>query len=336
MASVEAPVAAKAAWEDWVLDMGGEVAAFDPHAEPDWRLKPIVIPGTLAVIAGQGGGGKTWLMHEAANAVQRGINAAGMVGKPGRAMIVDAEMGRWLTVQRFAQQGYSTDITVVEVAGKVNLTKPEQRQLLYEAIIALEPDFIGFDSLARLTAGADENGKDIADFVDWIRKVCLDHEIAGMLLHHAGWEAERTRGSSAIRDSCDTVWYMRAVDDGEIPADESRVREVTCRGVALKGPRWAAPPKPLFMRLRDSGGLELADKPATRKEAVQDTKLDRLREAVVSGLVRSKMDAARVVDATTPATGQQWLKKLGAIYEPDSNGGAGVYVMNGNGDHPAI
>jgi len=325
MAAVETP---KAPWEHWVLNMEREVAAFDPHAEPDWILKPIVIPGTLAVVAGQGGGGKTWLLHEAANAVQRGSDAAGMQGKPGRALIVDAEMGRWLTVQRFAQQGYSTDIQVLEVSGKVNLTKADQREQLYAAIEALDPDFIGFDSLARLTAGADENGKDIADFVDWIRNVCLQRKIAGMLLHHAGWSEERTRGSSAIRDSCDTVWYLKAIDDGEIPADESTVRELTCRGVALKAPRWARPPAPIYMRLRESGGLESASKPPSKKEAVELSKESRLIAALMAGDIRSKMDAAHAVDATTEATGKNWLDKVGAHYAD------GLWSLNGNA--PAI
>lgn len=325
-----APAAPEQPWRDWVLDMAAEVAAFDPHAEPDWRLKPLVIPGTLAVVAGQGGGGKTWLLHTAADAVQRGSIAAGMRGRQGRALIVDAEMGRWLTVQRFAQQGYSTDIQVLEVSGKVNLTKPEQRQLLYEAILSLAPDFIGFDSLARLTAGADENGKDIADFVDWIRNVCLKHEIAGMLLHHAGWTDERTRGSSAIRDSCDTVWYMRAVDDGEIPADDSRVREVTCRGVALKAPRWAAPPPPLFMRLRDTGGLESTDKPATKKEATADTQDGLLRDAVHAGDIKGWKDAAKITGLATDKANKRRLERIGAHFVADP----GVWSMNGDG--PAI
>jgi hypothetical protein len=61
------------------------VEAFDPTAPVPWRIRPFALDGTLAIIAGKGGAGKTWVIHEAADAVQRGITKAGITGTAGSA-----------------------------------------------------------------------------------------------------------------------------------------------------------------------------------------------------------------------------------------------------------
>lgn len=335
------PAAPAAAWEQWRLNMAAEVAAFNPRAEPPWTLEPLVIPGALAVVAGQGGGGKTWVLHEAAHAVVSGATHTGMQRRNGaaKALIIDAEMGRWLTVQRFAQQGYDTSIDVLDATGRVNLTDPTQRQLLHDAILALDPDFIGLDSLAALTPGADENSRDIAQFVGWLRKVCKGSDSvrprAGMLLHHAGWKEERTRGSSAIRDSCDAVWYLRSIADGEVEPDESTLRELTCRGVALKAPRWAAPPSPLYLRLRESGGLVAAERPDPPKPKLTKTeeRLKLLRDGLANGTAyRTKAELGRLVGLGSGRNKevQDLIDRAGACFDEREN----RWVLNGAG--PAI
>lgn len=265
---VAGPPAPDRPWASRFLDLERLVAAHDPDAAPPWVVEPLVITGTLAVVAGKGGAGKTWIMHEAADAVQRGRTRAGLRGTAGRAMIIDAEMGSWLTVDRFASQGYSTDITVFDAQG-LDLSQPEARELVWGAMAEVRPTFVGIDSLKALTPSAKENDSDdMGPVVNWLRVAVNKLDAAGLLVHHAGWKEDRTRGSSAIKDRVDAVWYLGAAEE---PGDPQRL---SCHGADLKAPRWSRPPDDMWMRLRPAGGFETTDRPA-HAEAEPDVE-DRL------------------------------------------------------------
>ena len=257
-----APLTPAQAWKARRLDLPSLVAAHDPRAPKPWVVEPFAIKGTLAVLAGKGGVGKTWVMHEAAAAVAEGTYRAGLRGAAaGRAVIFDAEMGQWLTVDRFASQQYPTSIEVVNAQG-LDLRTEEGRAIVWAALDELQPAFVGFDSLKALTPSGKENeSDDMGPVVNWIRAALdqLESKPAGLLLHHAGWKEDRTRGSSAIKDRVDAVWYLNSPED-------DGTQKLSCRGADLKAPRWCRPPDDLFVRLREEGGLELADAPPSREE----------------------------------------------------------------------
>jgi hypothetical protein len=292
---VRAPEPPAEPWRKRLLNMAQLVDEFDAAAPIPWVLEPLVIPGTLAIVVGQGGSGKTWVLHEAAHAVATGTARAGMVANHGgsRALIIDAEMGPWLTVQRFKQQGYDIENTQVLDATGLNLSSQTDRQELWSIIVALAPQFIGWDSLAALTAGADENGKETGDLLNWVRTVHqqVPSQPAGLMIHHAGWKEERTRGSSTIRDRVDAVWYFKQSQDDE------HVRELSCHGTQLKAPRWCRPPEPLYMRLRPEGGLAGADRPKPAAEAKQETEAAALKAAIRTGEITSKRKAKEALGA---------------------------------------
>lgn len=260
---VAGPPAPDRPWAGRFLDLERLVAAHDPGAAPPWVVEPLIITGTLAVVAGKGGAGKTWIMHEAADAVQRGRSRAGLRGTAGRAMIIDAEMGSWLTVDRFASQGYSTDVTVFDAQG-LDLSQPEGRELVWGAMSEVRPTFVGIDSLKALTPGGKENDSDdMGPVVNWLRVAINKLGAAGLLVHHAGWKEDRTRGSSAIKDRVDAVWYLGAAEE---PGDPQRL---SCHGADLKAPRWSRPPDDMWLRLRPEGGFETTDRP-THAEATPE------------------------------------------------------------------
>lgn len=321
MTGPTAPAPPAPAWQQRFMDMKELVAAHDPYAIPPWVVHPLLIPGTLGIVAGKGGAGKTWIIHEAADAVQRGVTRAGLSGQRGSAMIVDAEMGAYLTVDRFAKIGYSTDIRVWDAQG-LDFNNPEHREQLWLALDEVRPTFLGIDSLKALTPSGKENEADsMGPVVNWLRVVCNKLDIAGLLVHHAGWKEERTRGSSAIKDRVDVVWYL--TDE----QDEDGRRKLTCRGSDLKAPRWTRPPDDLWLRIKDEGGLE-GTGPALKAEPDDDTE-EKIREAIAGGELRS-------VDAIAQAAGRQKATaKIKRLVDQ-------MAVKNGNGcyhlkpDGPAI
>jgi hypothetical protein len=249
------------------------VAHFDPSTPVPWRIRPFALDGTLAIIAGKGGAGKTWVIHEAADAVQRGTAKAGMIGTTGTALIIDAEMGEYLTTKRFAEQGYSTDIQVFDALGLDLKASAEHRQLIKEAVMDLKPDLVAFDSLRALVPSAKENDSDdMGPVVTWMRWLIRESGAAGILIHHAGWKEDRTRGSSAIKDQADAVWYMSTTD-------EDGAKKLSCRGTDLKPPRWSEPPDDIYVRLGEHGGL-IGGQPPVDKEVAMT---DKILEAVKTG-----------------------------------------------------
>lgn len=260
-----------------MLDIERLVADHDPNAPKPWVVEPLIIAGMLAIVAGKGGVGKTWVVHEAADAVARGITKAGMRGVgPLPVLIIDAEMGEWLTTDRFKTQGYSTDIHVFNAQG-MDLRKAEDRQQVWDAameILGPGGGLLCVDSLRAIVPSARENDSDdMGPVVTWIRQLCRKTNAAGILVHHAGWREERTRGSSAIKDQADTVWYLGKGDA------ESATLRLTCDGADLKAPRWGPPPRDLFLRMGPNGGLLLAGEPVDNTEALREDVLRVVREA---------------------------------------------------------
>lgn len=263
-----------------MLDMGSLVDAFDPDAPKPWIIEPFAIAGTLAIVAGKSGTGKTWIIHEAADAVVRGQVNAGLAGHgPLPVLIIDAEMGEWLTTDRFKSVGYSTNINVFDAQG-LDLLKAEDRQLVWDAAMAILSNggLLCVDSLRAIVPSAKENDSDqMAPIVTWLKNLCRKTNAAGILIHHAGWREERTRGSSAIVDQADTVWYLSRVDA------ENPTLRLTCQGVDLKAPRWGPAPPDLYLRIAEAGGLEPADAPRHRDDVIREDVLRAISEAEAAG-----------------------------------------------------
>lgn len=294
----------KPGWQSRMMDLPTLVEKHDPNAPKPWVVEPLIIDGMLAIVAGKGGTGKTWVAHEAADAAARGSIKAGLMGYgPRQVLIIDAEMGEWLTVDRFKSQGYCTDPSIMHVfnAQGMDLKNKDDRQLIWDAAMAiLGPNggLLILDSLRALVPSAKENDSDdMGPVVTWIRQLCRKTNAGGILVHHAGWREERTRGSSAIKDQADTVWYLGANEDG--------VLRLTCSGPDLKAPRWGPPPRDLYLRLRETGGLEVADSPHERVEARKDDLLARIAEA--DPPLKTKAEIARAMGMVSP---KGWLSDL--------------------------
>lgn len=276
-----------------MLDIGQLVADHDPNAPKPWVVEPLIIEGMLAIVAGKGGVGKTWVIHEAADAVARGQTNAGLRGVgPQPVLIIDAEMGSWLTTDRFKTQGYSTNIHVFNAQG-LDLLKAADRQLVWDAAMEILHDggLLCVDSLRAIVPSAKENDSDqMAPIVTWIKNLCRTTNAAGILVHHAGWREERTRGSSAIKDQADTVWYLGRGDA------ESATLRLTCDGADLKAPRWGPPPRDIYMRMGENGGLVLAGAPVDTTETMRTDILRVVREAEEKDApLTSKMEIGRAI-----------------------------------------
>ena len=98
-------------------------------AQPDeptpWRVEGIVADGTVTVISGESGDGKSWLVKGLCQGVARGESVLGLACTQGAALYVDGEMGRRMLSDRLRAAGITAPaFNYIEALG-ARLLDPE-------------------------------------------------------------------------------------------------------------------------------------------------------------------------------------------------------------------
>lgn len=189
--------------------------------EPEWTIEGILPAGSLAVLYGQPGDGKSFLALDMGLAVASRPTWHGRTLKGGPILYVAA--GEGASGLRSRVDAWSRVYNAEEMPGAYFMTSPillqDQRHVdvfcqTLKHKIPEKLELVILDTLARCMTGADENstremGQAIAG-VDHIR----NHTGATVLLsHHAQKSGDRERGSSALFGAADTVWQLKN-DDG--------------------------------------------------------------------------------------------------------------------------
>lgn len=305
------------------VDVAAAVAR--PAQPTRWVVEPLVAAGTLTTLVAKTATGKTFVAHAAADAVARGATTGGLRGTRGTAVMIDAEMGEQLTIDRFRAQGYSTDIALYCVTG-VDLATPNGQALFLRILEVERPAFVAIDSLRRIAPSAKENDSDsMGGVVSFLADQA--HKKDGpaiLLLHHEGHTTGRSRGTIAIMDQSDAVWAMRPAEPlAAEGSPESEVRRLSATGADAKPPRYTRPPAPVFVRIpRDTGGLVAADAPPPKVSPAE------WQQRIVDVLPQpSAAAAARALgmESRNNAFNRPWqdMRNVGVIHQVD-----GAWVLN--------
>jgi hypothetical protein len=197
-----------------------------------WHFRDLCVNG-LVVMWGQSAQGKSfvaldwalstatgqpWLGHECVN--------------PGPALYVAAEGAagilkrceRWL---EYHQQPMPAKFHVIPEA--YNLLNPLELAELLEAVKSLPemPSLIVIDPLFRNMVGSDSDPKDMSAFIWSATKLQVVTKATVVILHHTGWNADRERGFSGLRQAADTMLSVEKSGGMEAPLTEGIV--VCCR-----------------------------------------------------------------------------------------------------------
>src|SRR4051794_40884637 len=160
---------------------------------------------------------------------------AGLVCHRGRALIVDAENGRYEIHRR---------VRTLDLPGKVEVFEAEGFDLRndLDALDSLleehTPDLLVLDSFRSLWAGKENDSGEVAAALDPLRNLVRRFNAGALLLHHSGKGVVGDyRGSSAIGASCELGFKL-----AREPEDPERERRFLhcwkCRPAPEPARRW--------------------------------------------------------------------------------------------------
>lgn len=180
--------------------------------EPEWLVQDILVKGSLAFDYGATGTYKSFLAYDMAGSVSTGTPWQGRDVQQGNVVYVAAEGVGDLGVRVRAYKaahGVETLPDISYVLEPVNLFTGDvhrgEADRLCDQIEDLNPVLIIFDTLARSMAGGDENfASHINSVIASLDRLRQRTGATILVVHHSGHDAQRERGSSALKAAADT------------------------------------------------------------------------------------------------------------------------------------
>jgi len=213
------------------------------YQAPDELIQDMVVRKSQSMLYGDSNSGKTFYALSMAHAICEGVEFMGKKVEKGVVIYLATEspssvisrvqaikdfhkckMENLFIVQVpvnfFTSDKHATE--VIELTKQIELDTGEKVNLI-----------IG-DTLARMTAGANENsGEDMVPILQRLDAVVYEADTAFLTIHHSGKDASRgARGSSTIRAHIDTE-IMVVEENGERTATITKQRELPSKGVEI-------------------------------------------------------------------------------------------------------
>lgn len=206
---------------DW-LDV-----AKNPPQPREWAVQGWLAVGSMAILAGRGGIGKTLVMQQLASCLSIGRKFLGNIERPVKALQWCAEddadelkrrqiaIAQWLSVPIgiFQNSLYVEPLAGVDCAlaelhnGNLRLTKEAKR--LWEQINDLSIGVFMLDNIAHLYGGNENDRHQVTLFMNALTGMCLRANCAGILAGHPAKSTESEfSGSTAWENAVRTRFYL--------------------------------------------------------------------------------------------------------------------------------
>lgn len=181
--------------------------------DPTWLVRDLLIKGTLAVLVGPPGIGKSFLALDLALSVASDAPFLGKAVCQGHVLYIAAEGVSGLK-RRFAtwkqDRGIEAVPAVSFIPHAVDLLHQGQVDKLLRSVGGTLPALVIVDTLARSMADGDENSaKDMGRFIQSLERAQREWGCAVLVVHHPGKAGSAERGSSALRAAADTMMLLQ-------------------------------------------------------------------------------------------------------------------------------
>lgn len=220
-----------------------------PVPPRDWLVPDLIPSGTVTLLTGDGGTGKSLVAIQLAVACAAGKPWLGRKAASGQALFISAEDDEDELHRRLQDVAQAEDVefssldqlTIRSLAGEDALLaslEPRsgtlRRSSLYNEIdaflIDLKPVVLVLDTLADLFPGNENDRAQARQFVGLLRRLAMRHQCAVVLLSHPSLSGMQsgsgTSGSTGWRNSVRSQLYLHRVMHGdEEPNPDARVLE---------------------------------------------------------------------------------------------------------------
>lgn len=195
----------------------------NPPKPPEWLVGQLFPVGSLNVIGGDSGIGKSWMTLYLALCVASGKAFLGQLPvKQGKVLLIDEEDAMTLIHDRLKRlmKGMGLEEKSLPVSFLISkgilVDRPESYEALMNTVREQNPDLIVIDSLVRVH-GADENAThEISKVLTQIRRMTEVYQRTVIMTHHTRkWSryhstpAALLRGSTDIRAIIDSHLFMK-------------------------------------------------------------------------------------------------------------------------------
>ena len=207
----------------------------------DWLVERLIPAGGVAVIGGNSGVGKSWLVLHIARCVAVGDPVLGkFTTSQGTVVLVDEENGMRLLKRRVhklesgCEAREDVPVTLLVNHG-VRIDDEYDLEYTLSLLEELKPKLVIFDSLTRIHGKDEYKSQEMAEVMMGFRRIQLEIGCAILFTHHTRKRGminnagEMLRGSTDIRAFVDTHIFMRATravrGQALIEHDKSRYEE---------------------------------------------------------------------------------------------------------------
>lgn len=259
-----------------------QVGAIEERLEASWLIESLWLNEAAGIIGGQPKCGKSWLGLDMAVSVASKTPCLGRfaVTTAGPALIFLAEDALHGVRARVAGicQSRGLDIATLDVSAitavALRLDDQGDRDRLWRAVERVKPRLLLLDPLVRLHRLDENNSRDIAGILGFLREIQRHFATAVVLTHHSSKRSharpgQGLRGSSDLHAFGDSNLYLSRDDDGIVLAVEHRA------AAAIDSVR-------LHLKSGESVHLSVADPPST----IERTASTSLEERILSELQR--------------------------------------------------
>ncbi len=205
--------------------------ALTPQPPIEWVVTELFSAGSVSLIVGEGGCGKTWALLDCAVSVALGQPWLEHAVQGVAVLIVDEESGprrlarRLGDVLRGHAAGPETPIAYITLA-RFDLGKAEDIRALEAAIIEAHARLVIIDALADVMLGRDENTvKEVQPIFVALRGIAEAQQAAIVIIHHTN-RAGRYRGSTAIKGAVDLLLLVENDNAGLLTFKSDKARDV--------------------------------------------------------------------------------------------------------------
>jgi KaiC/GvpD/RAD55 family RecA-like ATPase len=187
-----------------------------------WLIEETIAVGSLVVLYGEPGIGKTFLALGWALSIAAGRPWLGRAVEQGAVLYIGFEGAAGFPARVAAWQRQGGGVTDDElsrfsfIADAEQFRDENQKNRLTTTLAGCPSlSLIVIDTYARAFAGDENSAKDTGDFIGFVNQLRRQTNATMLLVHHSGKDVERSeRGSTALRGAADTVIAFQKVSAG--------------------------------------------------------------------------------------------------------------------------